>query len=114
MKLYEREVMIMAFSNNLRFLRKQHALSQEQLAEKLGYKSFTTIQKWESGVSEPSVSVVSAIAELFGITMDALVNDDLDTYEVHTIAAHHEGEEWSDEELEEIERFKAFVKSKRG
>lgn len=105
----------MAFSNNLRLLRKQHSLSQEQLAEKLGYKSFTTIQKWESGVSEPSVSVVKAIANLFGVTMDALVNDNLnDDYEVHTIAAHHEGEEWTDEELEEIERFKAFVKSKRG
>ena len=57
MEIQEREVKIMAFSNNLRLLRKQHSLSQEQLAEKLGYKSFTTIQKWESGVSEPSVSV---------------------------------------------------------
>ncbi len=105
----------MAFSNNLRFLRKQHALSQEQLAEKLGYKSFTTIQKWESGISEPSVSIVKTIAELFGVTMDSLVNDELDdNWEPTTIAAHHEGEEWTDEELEEIERFKAFVKSKRG
>jgi len=45
----------MNFSNNLRFLRKSHGYSQEFIAEKLGYKSFTTVQKWESGVSEPSV-----------------------------------------------------------
>lgn len=33
--------------------------------------------------------------------------------EIHTIAAHHEGEEWTDDELDEIEAFKQFVKSKR-
>ena len=67
----------MAFSNNLRYLRKKYDMSQEVLANKLGYKSFTTIQKWESGVSEPSVSMVKKIAELFGVTMDQITNDDL-------------------------------------
>lgn len=38
---------------------------------------------------------------------------DEDFSEVETIAAHHEGEDWTDEELEEIERFKEFVRSKR-
>lgn len=33
--------------------------------------------------------------------------------EIHTIAAHHEGEEWTQEELDEIEEFKKFVLSKR-
>ncbi|GAB3797199.1 hypothetical protein GCM10028868_18050 [Virgibacillus kimchii] len=33
--------------------------------------------------------------------------------DVHTIAAHHEGEDWTEEELEEIERFKEFVRMKR-
>ena len=32
---------------------------------------------------------------------------------IETIAAHHEGEEWTEEELEEIERFKEFVRMKR-
>lgn len=34
--------------------------------------------------------------------------------ETETIAAHHDGEEWTEEELEEIERFKEFVRMKRG
>lgn len=67
----------MAFSNNLRYLRKKYDMSQEDLANKLGYKSFTTIQKWESGVAEPSVSMVKKIAELFGVTMDQITNDGL-------------------------------------
>ena len=73
----------MAFSNNLRYLRKKYDMSQEDLANKLGYKSFTTIQKWESGVSEPSVSTVKKIAEIFGVTIDQITNDDLCDREHH-------------------------------
>ncbi len=69
----------MAFSNNLRYLRKKNGWSQELLAERLGYKSFTTIQKWESGVSEPSVSIVKTIASIFNVSMDELVNHDLES-----------------------------------
>ncbi len=36
-----------------------------------------------------------------------------DDDEIQTIAAHHDGEEWTDEELDEIERFKEFVRMKR-
>lgn len=35
------------------------------------------------------------------------------SYEPETIAAHHDGEEWTDDELAEIERFKEFVRSKK-
>lgn len=34
-------------------------------------------------------------------------------YEPETLAAHHEGQEWTEEELKEIERFKEFVHMKR-
>ena len=67
----------MNFSNNLRYLRKQRGISQDALANKLGYKSFTTIQKWESGVSEPSVSTLKIIANIFGVSMDQMINEDL-------------------------------------
>lgn len=34
-------------------------------------------------------------------------------YEIKTLAAHYEGEEWTEEELKEIENFKNYVRSKR-
>jgi transcriptional regulator with XRE-family HTH domain len=34
-------------------------------------------------------------------------------YDIQTLAAHHESEDWTEEELEEIERFKEFVRMKR-
>ena len=105
----------MSFSNNLRYLRKKFNMSQEDLANKLGYKSFTTIQKWESGVSEPSVSIVKQIAQIFGVSMDSITNDNLseDDFAINTIAAHHDDYNWTEDELKEIEDFKKYVLSKR-
>jgi len=34
-------------------------------------------------------------------------------YDIQTLAAHHDGDEWTEEELAEIERFKEFVRMKR-
>ncbi|RED54767.1 hypothetical protein DFP95_12123 [Cohnella lupini] len=33
--------------------------------------------------------------------------------DIQTIAAHHDGGDWTEEELEEIERFKEFVRMKK-
>ena len=44
----------MKFNENLKYLRKQAGLTQEQLAEKLSV-SRQAITKWESGESLPAV-----------------------------------------------------------
>jgi len=46
--------------------------------------------------------------ELLGIRQDKQ-----NKYKIQTIAAHHDGEDWTEEELREIEQFKAFVRMKR-
>jgi len=69
----------MTLSNNLKYLRKSHGFSQDYIAEKLNYKSFTTIQKWESGSSEPPVAVLRELAKLYNISMDELLNSDLES-----------------------------------
>lgn len=68
----------MALSRNIRYLRRKQGWGQEDLAEKLGYKSYTTIQKWESGVSEPPLKVVHQLAALFQIDINDLTNLDLE------------------------------------
>jgi transcriptional regulator with XRE-family HTH domain len=101
-------------SKNIRFLRRRADISQEKLSQKLGYKSFTTIQKWEDGSSEPTVRTLNKLCEIFDVSMDEIVNSDLESkeYEPQSIAAHHVGE-WTKEELEEIKQFKQWVRSKR-
>ena len=64
---------------NIRYLRIKNSYSQEYIAEQLGYKSYTTIQKWESGVSEPPIKILKELAQLFHVDMDDLANKDLTT-----------------------------------
>ena len=52
-------------------------MSQESLAEKLGYKSYTTIQKWEMGTSEPPLKIISEMASIFNVDVNDLVHSDL-------------------------------------
>lgn len=42
-----------------------------------------------------------------------MVHEDAPPYNINTIAAHHDEEDWTEEELAEIEEFKRYVKSKR-
>lgn len=67
----------MSLGNNIRYLRKQHGMSQDEFADRLGYKSYTTIQKWESGVSEPPIKIADAISKMFNVDIADLVNADL-------------------------------------
>lgn len=67
----------MCFAKNIRYLRKKKNLSQEQIAEQLGYKSYTTIQKWEMGISTPQISKLRALSKILGVDINNLVSKDL-------------------------------------
>ena len=61
------------FKDNLISLRKMHGLSQEELAEKIGI-SRQTLSKYETGESVPDIDKSKAIADVFGVSLDDLVN----------------------------------------
>ena len=67
----------MNIGTNIRYLRKKSGMSQAELAEKLGYRSFTTIQKWESGVSTPPMNIFGRMAAIFGVDLDEFAHRDL-------------------------------------
>lgn len=62
---------------NLKYLRLKHGLSQDYIAKYLGKKSFTTVQKWESGISEPPLFALGKLSELYQTSMDDLYYADL-------------------------------------
>ncbi|MBQ9425676.1 MAG: helix-turn-helix domain-containing protein [Erysipelotrichaceae bacterium] len=64
----------MEFKDNLRYLRRSNKMSQDELAEKLGYKSFTTVQKWEDGSAFPRVKTLNKLADIFNVDVDHLLN----------------------------------------
>lgn len=53
-------------------LRKEHGMTQEQLANALGI-TFQAVSKWENGVSSPDLSTLPLLADLFGVSVDALL-----------------------------------------
>ena len=60
------------FADNLVELRKYHALSQEELADKIGV-SRQTLSKYETGESLPDIEKCKALADVFGVTVDDLI-----------------------------------------
>jgi len=71
----------MYIGKNIRYLRSKQGYSQEDLAAYLGYKSYTTITKWESGVSEPTLKTTNRIAEFFHISVNELCYTDIENEE---------------------------------
>ena len=65
----------MDFSEKLQNLRKQHGLTQEELAAKL-FVSRTAISKWESGRGYPNIDSLKEISKFFSVSVDELLSSD--------------------------------------
>lgn len=60
------------FSQRLQTARKQHKLTQSEVAEKLNV-SFQAVSLWERGETMPEVEKLIEIADLYGVTIDWLL-----------------------------------------
>ena len=61
-------------ANNIAQYRKAHHDTQLDLATKLNY-SDKSVSKWERGESLPDVYILSQIAELYGVSVSALIGE---------------------------------------
>lgn len=67
-------------AHRLKSLREQNGLEQLELAEKMGYKSQSTISKWERGVNLPNGGKLVKLATILGTTTDyILFGEELET-----------------------------------
>ncbi|MBE6144088.1 MAG: helix-turn-helix domain-containing protein [Firmicutes bacterium] len=64
------------FSENLKKIRKDNNLSQEQLADELGV-SRQAISKWESSVAYPEMDKIITLCEKFNLNIDDLLHKDI-------------------------------------
>lgn len=62
----------MTFAENLKLLRHSKDLGQQTLADILNI-SAKTVSHWETGYTEPSISQLIHLAELFDVSIDELV-----------------------------------------
>ena len=61
---------------NIMAYRKSMGLTQAELAERINY-SDKSVSKWESGGGAPDIYVLVQLAEIFGITVNELVAEDV-------------------------------------
>ncbi len=67
----------MQFHEKLRTLRKRHGLSQQKLGEHIGL-SQSFIKDLESGRKRPNTRHLIKMSDLFGVSIDVLVRDELE------------------------------------
>ena len=64
------------FANNLRHLRIQSGMTQDELAKKME-KDYSTIGKWELGQRSPVIADVIKIAEIFDVSLENLIGNSI-------------------------------------
>ena len=68
------------FAKNLADLRQSAGLTQVELGERLNY-SDKTVSKWERGESMPDAGMLKQIGDVFGVSVDYLLQEDHDAPE---------------------------------
>ena len=91
--------------------RKRNGWSQEELAEKLGV-SRQAVSKWESAGSVPDLQRVIQLAELFGVSTDYLLKDEMEPAEV-VVYSNAETENITPVRRVSMEEANAFLEMKR-
>ena len=104
----------MSFLTKLDKLMNERNINKSQLSKESGVPYTNIDGFYKKGTDNIKLSTLKKLAAFFGCSLDYLADDNIpEDQEIHTIAAHHDGEEWTEEELDEIEEFKKFVMSKR-
>lgn len=75
---------------NLRKIRKEHSLTQKELAEKVGI-SPQTYNTYEKRGSVPTLPVLEKIAKILGVSVDYLKDDHTDSEIYLTLAKQYKG-----------------------
>jgi len=96
-----------SLGETIKKLRIDRGLSQDELADILNDRFGSTINKgmiskWENDLGEPRLETVRILALFFKVKLDDLFG-----------ISHDDGDEWTDEELETIKKFKEFIRSQR-
>lgn len=117
------------FAERLKAERKKNNINQTQLAEKL-YLDRSSISKYESGKQIPETPTLEKLADFFDVSIDYLlgktdirnyednsslnsINKNLSTNGLKTLAAHFDEEEFTQNDLDDIENFIKFIVSKK-
>ncbi len=102
----------MGLTDKLDALMKERNINKAELARESGVPYTTIDGFYKKGSENAKLSTLKKLCAYFNCSLDYLADDNVSN-SVHTIAAHFDGDEYTEEELKKIKEFAAFVKSSR-
>lgn len=100
----------MGIGSKLSKLIEANNTNPNELARKVGVSPQTIYSIIKRDSKNADIEVLLRIAEIFGVTVEYFVEEDSKPV---TLAAHFDGSEYTESELEEIKNFAEYVKTKR-
>lgn len=103
----------MGLTDKLDILMKEKNINKAELARASGVPYTTIDGFYKKGSENAKLSTLKKICAYFNCSLDYLADDSVSLEQTTTIAAHFDGSEYTEEELDKIREFAAFVKSNR-
>lgn len=102
----------MSFTDRLEELMKQNGINNKSELSKISGIPYTTIDGfYKKGADNIKLSTLRKLSDCLHCSLDYLVDEEVKT--PTTIAAHFDGNEYTEEEIKKINEFAAFVKMQR-
>ena len=102
----------MGLTDKLDLLMKERNINKAELARESGVPYTTIDGFYKKGSDNAKLSTLKKLCSYFGCTLDFLADDNINEEPI-TIAAHFDGDEYTEDEIYEIKKFAEFVKAKR-
>lgn len=103
----------MSFIEKLDALIEERGINKSILSKESGIPYTTIAGFYTKGTDNVKLSTLKKLSSYFGCSIDYLA-DDSNSNSPSTLAAHFDGDEYTEDELTEIKQFAEFVKAKRG
>ena len=100
----------MGIGSKLSQLLDANGTNANELANKIGVSPQTIYSMIKRDSKRADIDVLLKIADSFGVNAEYFVDDE---DAPHTIAAHFDDSEYTEEELEKIKEYAAFIKANR-
>lgn len=102
----------MGIGSKLTQIMKEQNTNANELAAKAGVPAQTIYSLIRRDASKVDIDTLIKIARALGVTAEYFCSENISNCP-HTIAAHFDGAEYTEEELERIKEYAAFVKANR-
>ena len=101
----------MSFTDKLDALMAEKGINKSILSKESGIPYTTIAGFYTKGTDNVKLSTLRKLSAYLGCSIDYLADDDNNDNKTTTLAAHFDGDEYTEEQLERIKEFAKFIKS---